>query len=256
MKFILLFSLIAGMTYTMRISRDDSTGSLNDDDFETEESESGKIEVKKNFAEDPAVKKKEAPPKRAETKDKDQKKQEISTNDNSETIVSSETTPPKDKSKEGEKDKPASKSEIQYEGMIVVPDSQKPQFYKPPPNLTKEKTLMNIVDVFNPSQLPELTPAYPEYDVLPEVDHFWQSFTPLVKDKKKIEEVDVIKGYSKALRSYKKEVFQNEDQSTEQIRKERKIYDPNWLAKQLKISRIVYLEDMLTKNKNKNKSKQ
>lgn len=245
MKFLLLISLLVSMTYTMRITRDDS--SLNDDDFETEELELGKVEVNKNFSADPEKK----PENQASIKDTPKRQDAQETPKTESATVTATPAKPSTPQADKPSDEKKNNSNIKYEGMVIVPSSQEPQFYNPPPNIKNEKTLMKIVDVFNPSQLPELTPAYPEYDVLPEVDHFWQSFTPIVKDKKKIESVDVIKGYNKALRSYKKEVFQNENQSTAEIRKERKIYDANWLAKQLKISRIVYLEDMLSKNKNK-----
>lgn len=47
----------------------------------------------------------------------------------------------------------------------------------------------------------------------------------------------------KQIKDLKKEIFGKEDYVTEDIRKNHKVYDPRWLLAQLKISRILFLED-------------
>jgi hypothetical protein len=47
------------------------------------------------------------------------------------------------------------------------------------------------------------------------------------------------------LASLKKDVFSDEHYSTEQLRNQNKVYDPKWLITQLKIAKIVMIEDKL-----------
>jgi len=53
----------------------------------------------------------------------------------------------------------------------------------------------------------------------------------------------------KQIKQLKKEIFGKEDFSTEDIRKNNKAYDPRWLLAQLKISRILFLEDEVRNKK-------
>ena len=53
----------------------------------------------------------------------------------------------------------------------------------------------------------------------------------------------------KELSKLKKEVWGKEDYSTEQIRKENKAYDSRWLIAQLKITRVLEIEDVLSQKK-------
>lgn len=50
------------------------------------------------------------------------------------------------------------------------------------------------------------------------------------------------------IKQLKKEIFGKENFSTENLRKNNKAYDPRWLLAQLKISRLLFLEDEVTKN--------
>merc|ERR1712151_83153 len=53
----------------------------------------------------------------------------------------------------------------------------------------------------------------------------------------------------KQVRTLKKEIFGKEEFSTKDLRKNNKAYDPRWLLAQLKIARLLFLEDELAKNK-------
>ena len=53
----------------------------------------------------------------------------------------------------------------------------------------------------------------------------------------------------KQIRALKKEIFGKEDYSTKELRKNNKAYDPRWLLAQLKIARLLFLEDEITRNK-------
>lgn len=55
----------------------------------------------------------------------------------------------------------------------------------------------------------------------------------------------------KQIKQLKKEIFGKEEYSTEEIRKNHKAYDPRWLLAQLKISRILFLEDELKSRNSK-----
>ena len=63
-----------------------------------------------------------------------------------------------------------------------------------------------------------------------------------------------VEDLKKELKELKKTVFGNENFNTTQLRKSKKIYDSKWLLAQLKISKILALEDSL-KNGKKNKPK-
>merc|ERR1711957_206144 len=52
----------------------------------------------------------------------------------------------------------------------------------------------------------------------------------------------------KQIKVLKKEIFGKEDFSTKDLRKNNKAYDPRWLLAQLKIARLLFLEDEITKN--------
>ena len=51
----------------------------------------------------------------------------------------------------------------------------------------------------------------------------------------------------KQLKSLKKEIFGNETASTDKIRKEKKALNPKWLLAQMKISKVLFLEDEIKK---------
>ena len=53
----------------------------------------------------------------------------------------------------------------------------------------------------------------------------------------------------KQINLLKKEIYGKEDFSTTEIRKNNKAYDPRWLLAQLKVSRLLFLEDEMNKNK-------
>ena len=58
------------------------------------------------------------------------------------------------------------------------------------------------------------------------------------------------------LRELKKEIWGREEWSTEDIRDSGKVYDARWLLAQLKITRVVELEDMLNIKYNQEKGKE
>lgn len=65
----------------------------------------------------------------------------------------------------------------------------------------------------------------------------------------KIEKKEInINEANKQIKQLKKEIFGKEDFSTSDIRKNNKAYDPRWLLAQLKISRLLFLEDEVNKN--------
>merc|ERR1712032_64643 len=51
------------------------------------------------------------------------------------------------------------------------------------------------------------------------------------------------------IKELRKEIYGNENFSTREIRMNSRAYDPRWLLAQLKISRILFLEDEVAKNK-------
>merc|ERR1719362_163192 len=53
----------------------------------------------------------------------------------------------------------------------------------------------------------------------------------------------------KQIKELRKEIYGNENFSTREIRMNSRAYDPRWLLAQLKISRILFLEDEVAKNK-------
>lgn len=55
----------------------------------------------------------------------------------------------------------------------------------------------------------------------------------------------------KEMKALKKELFGKEEYNTETLRKENKAYDPRWLAAQLKIARVLAIEDLMVQNKQK-----
>ena len=60
----------------------------------------------------------------------------------------------------------------------------------------------------------------------------------------------------KELRELKREIWGREEWSTEDIRESGKVYDARWLLAQLKITRVVELEDMLNIKYNQENEKQ
>ena len=53
----------------------------------------------------------------------------------------------------------------------------------------------------------------------------------------------------KQIKSLKKEIFGKENYSTKELRKNNKAYDPRWLVAQLKVARLLFLEDEINKNR-------
>ena len=53
----------------------------------------------------------------------------------------------------------------------------------------------------------------------------------------------------KQIKSLKKEIFGKENYSTKELRKNKKAYDPRWLVAQLKVARLLFLEDEINKNR-------
>lgn len=126
-----------------------------------------------------------------------------------------------------------------------------------PPNFDDKKIHL-YKDQFNPSNLKEITPEYPEYDVLPSVDHF---NVGVVNMKKRIEDVKEItksstrKNYEVEFDSLLKELYDGDKQKLKKVREENSAYDANWLRHQLKISRIIELDEIINKKKKEQKEK-
>lgn len=58
----------------------------------------------------------------------------------------------------------------------------------------------------------------------------------------------------KEMKALKKELYGNENYDTAALRKKEKAFDPRWLAAQLKISRVLTIEDLIVSNKAKMES--
>ena len=96
---------------------------------------------------------------------------------------------------------------------------------------------------------------YPYYDNYPwfgYYDVFWRDAkTKPIPSPEKAKFGDV----NKELSDLKKEVFGNEQASTEEIRKKEKtIYSTVWLLRQLKLTKIIALENQIEEFKNKQKT--
>ena len=97
--------------------------------------------------------------------------------------------------------------------------------------------------------VPTLVPTY-DYIVdtfEPVIDQYFRKQSDNTQKEKSKEEIE------KEVKSLKREVFGNETASTAKIRKEHKAYDPKWLLAQMKISRVLFLEDQIKKSENKNR---
>ena len=81
----------------------------------------------------------------------------------------------------------------------------------------------------------------------PVIDQYFRKQRDNTQKEKSKEEIE------KEVKSLKREVFGNETASTAKIRKEHKAYDPKWLLAQMKISRVLFLEDQIKKSENKNR---
>merc|ERR1711957_917635 len=71
------------------------------------------------------------------------------------------------------------------------------------------------------------------------------NLAPAKMERRELKSEDV----EKQIKVLKKEIFGKEDFSTKDLRKNNKAYDPRWLLAQLKIARLLFLEDEITKNK-------
>ena len=124
-----------------------------------------------------------------------------------------------------------------------------------PPNF-EDKKIHHYQDAFNPSNIKELTPEYPEYDVLPDVNHF---NTGVVKMPKKIDRVEPItqeaarKNYLNEYNGLMTELFKGDKSKLKKIREEKSAFSSNWLRHQLKIARIIELDDIINKKKTEKK---
>ena len=97
--------------------------------------------------------------------------------------------------------------------------------------------------------VPTLVPTY-DYIVdtfEPVIAQYFRKQNDNTQKEKSKEEIE------KEVKSLKREVFGNETASTAKIRKEHKAYDPKWLLAQMKISRVLFLEDQIKKSENKNR---
>lgn len=105
------------------------------------------------------------------------------------------------------------------------------------------------------------TPIY--YTYYPGYWYFWDywyspAFIFRKEQNSSEKEFDVEKA-TRELKALKKEIWGTEDFSTETLRNESKAYDPKWLLAQIKISRSLFLEDvlwdknMIAANKNEKK---
>ncbi len=98
------------------------------------------------------------------------------------------------------------------------------------------------------------TPYYYTYPVYSWSYSYWPSYyyiwrtgednNEVERKDEKQQKFDPVKA-NEELVKLKKEIWGKEDFSTEEIRKEKKAYDPRWLIAQLKISRALELEDMI-----------
>ena len=151
--------------------------------------------------------------------------------------------------------------EAKAESKMVEPEikkaevfTQEPCYYSPPPNFNDKYLGHTHADAFNPSNHPSMLTQYPENDVLPDSNAFWESFTPIVPKRKvanvkeekttpKRTEAEKAELYKEELKALKKEIFQDSNYSISNLRKEGKIYDTKWLAHQIKVTAVLRLED-------------
>lgn len=94
------------------------------------------------------------------------------------------------------------------------------------------------------------------YTYSPIVYYYWDLYYPAywyvyrneangAIDKSKKEKKFNADEAKKEISTLKKEIWGNENFNTEEIKKNQKAYDPRWLMAQLKISRVLNLEDMI-----------
>ena len=127
-----------------------------------------------------------------------------------------------------------------------------PIFYNGPPNFN-DKKIHEVVDAFNPGHHPENIAEYPEYDVLPAVNHFYEGVVN-VNLKHRVEPGKVEEHKNRLEEEFKelvKELFENDEEKLNAIRKEKTAYDSEWLRENLKINKIIELEEFIQNNKNK-----
>lgn len=134
--------------------------------------------------------------------------------------------------------------------------NNKPVFYQGPPNFNNKK-IHEFEDRLNPGKHPENIPEYPDYDVLPPVNKFWEGTVDVKKriTPKLLTPEETNERLNSELSALKKEVFNGDQKKLDRIRKEKLAYDSKWLINQLKISRILELEDTIKNLKTKEKTK-
>ncbi len=120
-------------------------------------------------------------------------------------------------------------------------------FYNGPPNFS-DKEIIQTQDAFNPGKHPENIPEYPSYDVLPEVNHFYEGVVKIPKEKKVT--VDEAKIRMKAeLEELTKELFKGDKAQLQKVREQKAAYDSNFLRNQMKINKILELESFIKSKK-------
>jgi len=164
---------------------------------------------------------------------------------------------------------------------MSIPEINAPVLYSGPPNFDSKDTL-EPVDLFNPSHDPKLQDAYPYYDILPPLNSFWEGRVINPKktmknvekisreeDKNKIvnqekekspapvartlTDTEIQEKMQQELSYLKKELFNNDDSKIKKIRESKQAYDSKWLRKQLRITRVLELEDIIASKKNSKK---
>jgi hypothetical protein len=190
------------------------------------------------------------------------------------------------KKKEGEtKEEHANTAKVVYNdpsGKLSIPgDIQAPVLYNGPPNFEKRSDALEPRDDFNPSNRPApIADEYPYYDAFPPLESFWEGkVVPLkvnmessndakiAEDLKKKEddkkdrkvapqrklmsESEMQEQMEKELAHLKKELFNGDESKIKKIRESKQAYDSKWLRSQLKITRVLELEDFIANKKAK-----
>jgi hypothetical protein len=194
--------------------------------------------------------------------------------------------------KEGEtKEEAANNAKIKYadQEKMSIPEVNAPVLYTGPPNLEKRSDALEPIDAFNPSNRPPpIADEYPYYDAFPPMESFWEgNVVPLKKivteppqqqsskptrinadnkmpervEEKKIQapqrkamsESEIHERLEKELTHLKNELFNGDEGKIKKIRESKQAYDSKWLRKQLKITRVLELEDIIKAKNNAKK---
>ena len=185
------------------------------------------------------------------------------------------------KIKQGEtKEEHANTAKVVYNdpaGKLSVPgDIQAPVLYSGPPNFEKRSDALEPRDDFNPSNRPApIADEYPYYDAFPALESFWEGKVVPLKvnmessndakiaddlkkkdrkvapQRKTMSESEMQETMEKELTQLKKELFNNDESKIKKIRESKQAYDSKWLRSQLKITRVLELEDFIANKKAK-----